>query len=48
MEDVRIDGGPARQTKTADRGASWPIDLDCSRVGPPSGCGLEIADKDSR
>lgn len=47
-EDVRIGGSPARQTKTADRGASRPMDLDCSRVGPPSGCGVEIADKDSR
>ena len=47
-EDVRIGGSPARQTKTADRGASRPMDLDCSRLGPPSGCGVEIADKDSR
>jgi hypothetical protein len=47
-EDIRIDGSPARQTKTTDRGASGLMDFDWSRVGPPSGCGVEIADRDSR
>ena len=47
-EDIRIGGSPARQTKTADRGASGLMDFDWSRVGPPSGCGVEIADRDSR